>query len=174
MLRRLPLILVLCSGVALAQEESDIVATVATTADGAVLDEKEGIDGGNVEDGYTLTRLTCIKGSKDVTVLMPFTREDAEGQDGSTLAEMSGAWHLKFRINHANVEMPVSFVPIGEQGSYLDEGTQVTITHGDAFWRGLVYNQGDGVVALNGGLGQYIGVTLSPELKKFETLCALQ
>jgi hypothetical protein len=163
----------LCPSLA-AQEQEDVSVTVTPTQTGAVYDLKIGVDGLLVSESYILTRLTCRKTDKLVDVLMPITRADAEGQDGSTLRRSDGGWRLTFKAGKKKIDKAVTFVPITDKISLLAEGTSTTITHGDVVWKGLIATGDDMLLALSGGYGEYVSVFDGKELRAFETACGLK
>lgn len=166
-------VLVLLCQPVLAQEQEDISIEVMETADGAVLEEKIGVDGLLVSESYMLTRLTCRRGDKDVDLLMPFTPEDGEGTDGNTLVEKDGDWTVTLVADRRKHETKVTFIAIDDKVSLLSEGAQVSITHGSVLWQALVAPGSDRLTALVGA-GQYVSVTDGPKLRQFERHCGLR
>lgn len=165
--------LLLASPVA-AQEQEELVRTVAKTADGAVFEEKMGVDGTLVSESYILTRLTCRKGDKSVRLLMPFTRDDSLGKEGSTLRQVDGHLRVSLKAGAAQEELPVTPVAITDKVSLFGEGLEVPVEHGSALWKGLIATGDDQLMALTGGIGAYVSVTKGKELRRFEKLCGLR
>ena len=157
-----------------AQEQEDLVRTVTKTGDGAVFEEKMGVDGTLVSESYILTRLTCRKADKTVRLLMPFTRDDTLGQDGSTLRDSDGQLRITLKAGAAQEELPVTPVVITDKISLYGEGLEVPIIHGSALWKGLIATGDDQLMALTGGAGAFVGVTKGKELRRFEKLCGLK
>ena len=152
--------------------ESDY--TITRTADGAVFEEKMGVDGTLVSESYILTRLTCRKGDRTVRLLMPFTREDTQGKDGSTLREVDGQLRITLKAGASQEDVPVTPVEITDTISLFGEGLEVPVVHGSALWKALLATGDNQLMALTGGIGAYVGVTKGKELRHFEKLCGLK
>jgi hypothetical protein len=157
-----------------AQEQEDYVTSVTPTSTGAVLDDKIGVDGTLVSESYMLTRLTCRKGEKHIDLMLPITRADSVGQEGSTLRQVGSAWHMTLKAGKTKIDKAVTFVPIADKISFLGEGTSVPITHGDAVWKALIAPGGDKLLALSGGYGEYASVSDDTHLRQFEKICGLK
>jgi len=166
--------LVLLSAPVLAQEQEDFSIAVTETASGATFDYRIGVDRTLVSEDYLLTRLTCRKGVKDIDLLLPITRADAVGQDGSTLRKEGNVWHLTLKAGKIRIDKTVTFEPVADRVSHLREGTVVAIVHGDKFWKALIDPRGDQLVALTGGFGEYEGIPDDANLNRFEAMCGLK
>ena len=166
--------LMLVSTSAAAQEVEDFAITVKKTSSGAVLDYRIGVDGSLVSEDYFLTRLTCRKGDKSLDVMLPISREDAVGQDGSTLRQEGNTWHLTIKAGKRQFDKVVTFVPLTDKASQLKEGVVIRLTHGDVEWKALIDPRGDQLVALTGGFGEYEGVPDDAHLRQFERHCGLK
>ena len=165
--------LTLLAAPSLAQEQEDVVVTVTPTAAGAVYAYKMGVDGLLVSESYMLTRLTCTKGSSTVDFMLPVTREDSMGQDGSTLRKTGKDWHLTLKVVKSRVDKIVRFEPIADEVSLLREGTIFSMVHGDKVWKAMIDPRGDQLLALTGGFGEYESLPDDADLERFESLCGL-
>ena len=157
-----------------AQKIEDSATSVAKTATGAVFEEKIGIDGTLISESYSLTRLTCNTESKRINLMLPINRADSAGQEGSTLLQVDGVWHLSLKAGKKIFDKTVDFVAIPDKISWRDEGAAVTIEHGDRIWKALVSPGGDKLLALTNNFGEYESVSDGPHLRQFEKICGLK
>ena len=157
-----------------AQETEDLVTSVAKTADGAVYEERMGVDGTLVTESYLTTRLTCWTGKSAIEVMLPIARDDSLPQDGSTLREDKGVWHFTLRAGKTKIDKTAHFAAIKDKISLLAEGTVISIDHGDPVWKALIDPRGDQLLALTGGYGEFQSVSDDANLKAFEKICGLK
>ena len=156
-----------------AEDKDHRVITLAKIDDGAVLDEKDAVEGHATADSYRLTQISCSEHSNDIQIVLPVDKDASLAISDTTLKRARGRWTMDFKAHGKDFSKKVEFRAIADKKSRVALAAEITINFGDPLWTALVDKSGNKFWVMNGGLGTNVSVTDEAELAKFLGACHL-
>lgn len=156
-----------------AENKDRRIVTLVKIDDGAVLDEKEAVDGHPVADSYRLTQISCSGHSNDIRIVLPVDKNASLALADTTLKRAKGRWTMDFKAYGKDYSKKVEFRSISDKNSRVSLAAEISVNFGDPLWKALIDRSGTRFWVMNGGLGTNVAVTDEAELAKFLAACHL-
>lgn len=166
------------AGTALAQDADESVSVFTRVAGGAVYDGRYGVDGGAVDESFTLIHVVCTDGSKSLRVMLPVSPEDdgtVFASDGprSTLTSLRGTYRVTFQAAGQSIRKTMELKQVNDPKSQYARQFMIRLDHGDTLWNALTGRTGNEAVMLIGQGGKPLAIPEDPKLDAALKSCGL-
>ena len=155
------------------QDVIDLQTIMTKTADGAIFEYREGVDGVDVSVEYDATILTCKSGSDQVLVQLPLSAPEDSDPPDVAFKKNGADYDLAFNVDASKVTKTIHFVAVTAPNTNLQKAGQFTVSTKEPLWTALTHVRDKGIIPDSQNDQDIYGVDRDEKFAEFQKACGI-